>query len=137
VRTLAEIWPELRRTYGHFRPFLKMDTQGFDLEVLAGAAAVCAEIPAAQSELYFQRVYRGAPSPFDSLDAFDREGFDVAGLFPVSHDPGLQLRACDGTFVNRVHARGEATAGPRASSLAAAESAPATSEAARAGRSRS
>jgi FkbM family methyltransferase len=99
--TLAEVWPELHRTHGRFRPYLKMDTQGFDLHVLAGAQPILAEVPAGQSEIYFRPVYLNAPSATESLDAFARFGFDVAGLFPVSHDPGMQLRACDCTLVNR------------------------------------
>ena len=101
TRTLAEVWPELHRTHGRFRPYLKMDTQGFDLHVLAGAQPILAEVPAGQSEIYFRPVYLNAPSAMESFDAFARFGFDVAGLFPVSHDPGMQLRACDCTLVNR------------------------------------
>jgi FkbM family methyltransferase len=57
TRTLAEVWPELHRTHGRFRPYLKMDTQGFDLHVLAGAQPILAEVPAGQSEIYFRPVY--------------------------------------------------------------------------------
>jgi FkbM family methyltransferase len=99
VRTLADLWPELTAAYGNFRPYLKLDTQGFDLEVLAGGAPILAHVPAAQSEIYFQPIYRGAPNYHQSLLAFAEHGFEPAGLFPNTRESSLALRDCDCTFV--------------------------------------
>jgi len=71
---------DLRHTY------LKLDTQGFDLEVLKGAPRSIAHIPALQTEVSFQPFYRNMPSYRDSLDAFGRHGFVVADFFLAAAD---------------------------------------------------
>ena len=70
----------LRHTY------LKLDTQGFDLEVLRGGRQVLAEIPALQTEVSFRPLYEGMPSYAESIAAFERCGFAVADLFLVAAD---------------------------------------------------
>lgn len=78
-----------------------MDTQGFDLQVLEGARPIVPSIVAAQTELLLRPLYEGAPSYTDTLLAFERLGFDVAGLFPLTHDTKMRVRACDCTLINR------------------------------------
>ena len=51
VARLADVLPDLWRSYGFDRFFLKMDTQGFDQEVFAGALEVHNEICGFQSEV--------------------------------------------------------------------------------------
>ena len=66
--------------------YLKLDTQGYDLEVLKGATASIAQIPAVQTELSFQPIYGGMPGYAESLAAFERNGFGVADFFLVNQD---------------------------------------------------
>ena len=40
IRTLDEAFPELKARLGFHRPYLKLDTQGFDLQVLQGGPEV-------------------------------------------------------------------------------------------------
>jgi FkbM family methyltransferase len=102
VRALADLWPEIAGAYGtRIRPYLKMDTQGFDLQVIEGARPIIPSIVAAQTELLLRPLYEGAPSYTDTLLAFERLGFDVAGLFPLTHDTRMRVRACDCTLINR------------------------------------
>jgi len=68
------------------RIYLKMDTQGFDLEVFAGAKGVLGSIVGLQSEVAFQQIYDGVPGYRDALETFDNAGFAVTGLFPVKRD---------------------------------------------------
>lgn len=101
MRTLADVWPELVHIYGpDVRPYLKMDTQGFDMQVIHGAHDVLARIVAAQSELLLRPLYEGAPHYTEALRDFEALGFNVAGLFPVSRDQQGRVRACDCTLVN-------------------------------------
>ena len=66
--------------------YLKLDTQGFDLEVLKGAKQSIRQIPALQTEISFQPLYRGMPDYDDTLAAFGRCGFRVADFFLVIAD---------------------------------------------------
>ncbi len=66
--------------------FLKIDTQGFDLEVLKGGHAAVRQIPLLQTEVSLRRLYSGAPSMGDSIAAFGALGFAVADLFLAATD---------------------------------------------------
>jgi FkbM family methyltransferase len=85
------------------RIFLKCDTQGYDLQVMAGAKASFAAIPVVQVELSFKPIYEGAPA-FDEALAHLREyGFDVAGIYPVRRDELLRIVNFDCLLVNSRH----------------------------------
>ena len=66
------------------RPFLKLDTQGFDLDVFAGAGDVIERFVGMQSELALMEIYKGMPSMQDALAAYEGAGFEIAALYPVS-----------------------------------------------------
>jgi hypothetical protein len=84
VDTLGNILPHLQRRYGFRRTFLKMDTQGFDLEVFAGASPVYDQLAGLQTELSLKRIYEGTPTWTAALESYQAEGFELAGLFPVN-----------------------------------------------------
>jgi FkbM family methyltransferase len=69
------------------RVFLKVDTQGYDLEVLRGATASLSHVVALQTELSLQPLYEGSPHYLDSLGFLESFGFHVTGLFDVVKDP--------------------------------------------------
>jgi hypothetical protein len=75
------------------RAFLKIDTQGWDLQVLAGAEGCLSHVDAFQSEVSVQAIYEGMPNLASSLAEFTRMGFAISGLFPVILDS--QLRAME------------------------------------------
>lgn len=70
------------------RAFLKIDTQGFDLEVLKGGNAVARQVPMVQTEVSLRKLYSGSPSMQESIAAFGGLGFAVADLFLISTDDG-------------------------------------------------
>jgi len=85
VRRLASVLPDI---LGGATPrvFLKMDTQGYDLEVFTGAADVLPSIVGLQSELSFMLLYEGAPTWREAITRYEQAGFIVSALAPVSHD---------------------------------------------------
>ena len=68
------------------RIFLKMDTQGYDLEVFKGAGGVLDYVHGLQSELSVRHIYEGMPDYIDALTEFREKGFEVTGMYPVSRD---------------------------------------------------
>lgn len=87
VRNLSSIWADTVATSGSpTRAFLKLDTQGFDLEVLAGAEDVIDNIHIIQTELSLKSVYAGAPRYLETLAEIERNGFEITGMYPVSRD---------------------------------------------------
>ena len=68
------------------RAHLKMDTQGFDLEVFSGVGAALDYVVSLQSEISMRQIYAGMPDYIQSLSAYKNAGFSISGLFPVSRD---------------------------------------------------
>jgi FkbM family methyltransferase len=83
---LDGLLPELLERYRSKSVYLKMDTQGWDLEVLAGATGVLDHIVAFQSEVCVLPIYSGMPALKDSLARFRELQFSLSGLFPVTLD---------------------------------------------------
>ena len=81
------------------RLYLKLDTQGYDLEVLKGAAATLSRAVALQSEVSFVPLYHGMPTWQESIEFIASLGFSVSGLFTVSRDASMRLLEADCVFV--------------------------------------
>ena len=93
VRTLDEIWDTV--VDGGERVYLKLDTQGWDLDVLRGTAGRLERVLALQTEVALKPVYSGAPSYRESLAALEDLGFEISGLFPVGLDSQMRLLEVD------------------------------------------
>lgn len=101
VRMLDGIFQGLRDEYGFRTPYLKLDTQGFDLEVLKGAIHSLGEFRALQAEASVRPLYKEMPDYRAVIDYLDLAGFDLSGLFPVSYDKALRLIEFDCLMINR------------------------------------
>ena len=104
VKTLDSVLPMLRERLGIRRPYLKLDTQGFDIEVMEGARASLPAIPALQSEASVLGIYKGMPGYMDTIHYLGERGFDITGLYPVSRDRSLRLIEFDCVMINRAMA---------------------------------
>ncbi len=104
VRTLDSVMAELRKERElSGGVFLKMDTQGYDLEVIKGARDCLARIAAIQTEFACQRMYKDMPHYIEVLRTLDARGFQISGIFPVSEDTLLRVIECDAVLVNSAH----------------------------------
>ena len=88
VRRLDSILDESLGGIPSPRLYLKLDTQGFDLEALRGADGVLANFLAAQTEISFVPLYEGMPNWIDSLKEFQSRGFSVVDFMPVTRVAG-------------------------------------------------
>jgi FkbM family methyltransferase len=86
-------------------PFVKTDTQGYDLEVLTGADGLLQSVVALQVELSVLPLYLGAPDWLSAIAQIRRLGFVVSGLYPVRLDKSQRAIEFDGIFVNPLRAR--------------------------------
>src|SRR5512139_1869940 len=67
VRTLDVLLPVVPERIGFDRPYLKIDTQGFDIEVLRGAGDSLPAIKALQTEASVIGIYKGMPQYMDTI----------------------------------------------------------------------
>ena len=86
VRRLEDVWDELTGHVPDCRPYLKLDTQGFDLEVFAGLGTRAEALVGMQSEVALLKIYEGMPTMTEALAVYGAAGFEVSGMFPVSRE---------------------------------------------------
>lgn len=80
--------------------FLKMDTQGYDLEVFKGAKKTLPQIKGLLSELSIIAVYDGMPNYMQSLSTYEAAGFSVSGFYPITRNKNLTLNEVDCVLIN-------------------------------------
>jgi FkbM family methyltransferase len=93
VERLDALWPAVHD--GARRPYLKMDTQGYELEVLLGAERALSDVAVVEAEVSLLPVY-GATASFASVRGLlERRGFAPIAFEGVLDDPdtGEMLQA--------------------------------------------
>jgi FkbM family methyltransferase len=84
VKTLDAVFDSLIEGLPNPRVLLKIDTQGFDLEVLKGGRACIDKIRALQSEVSLLPIYRDAPDLTEALGFYRELGFAVFDMAVVN-----------------------------------------------------
>jgi FkbM family methyltransferase len=88
VRRLDGLLDEILADLPNPRPFLKMDTQGFDVEVFRGLGDRAREFVGLQSEVALLQLYEGMPRLPEALGVYEQAGFEVSGVYPVTRQEG-------------------------------------------------
>ena len=92
MRRLDEVWEECVASIESPRVFLKMDCQGFDLNVIEGASGKLHHVLAIQSELALEQYYERMTHFTDAVSAYEKLGFDAVGFFPLARREPDYLR---------------------------------------------
>ncbi|MDL2336452.1 MAG: FkbM family methyltransferase [Pseudomonadota bacterium] len=90
TRTLDELMAGITRSDLR-NVYLKLDTQGSDLEALKGGIAALRRVAALQTEASFKRIYRGAPGHIEVVNFLHEHGFEMSAAYPnnAGHFPVL------------------------------------------------
>jgi len=113
VVTLDDLLPAIAVELGVRRPFLKLDTQGYDLSVIQGADQSLRSIAALQVELSVIPIYEGMPTYLETIASLNALGFSLSNLFPVAMDSEGRLIEFDCVMI-----RPELARGPMAATIA-------------------
>ena len=81
VRRLDTFLPEILPDWSKRRLFLKCDTEGFDLEVVKGAAGTLPAIYGLESEVAMQVLFRGMPRYLEAMSYYESLGFVLIDLW--------------------------------------------------------
>jgi FkbM family methyltransferase len=84
LRRLDEVLPDLLQGIDSPRIFLKMDTQGHDVQVMRGASGVNNWIVGLQSEISVVPLYEGMLSMSQMLEYYRSCGFVPVGMYPAA-----------------------------------------------------
>jgi FkbM family methyltransferase len=80
--------------------FVKIDTQGYELEVLKGATQLLHRTMAVQLELSLTPLYEGAPTLMEMLSFMESQGYELFGFVPgFKNQASGRLLQMDGFFV--------------------------------------
>lgn len=101
IRTMDEVLPQFAKKLQMKSLYLKLDTQGFDLEVARGAIHSIPRFKALQTEASIVPIYKGAPDYVTSIRMFQSLGFEVSGIFPNNPSHFPQLFEFDCFLINR------------------------------------
>jgi FkbM family methyltransferase len=111
VTTLDDMYPVLQRELACRSPYLKLDTQGYDLEVLKGGGAVLPHFSALQTEASVKPIYENMPDYKRTIETLEASGFELSGMFSVSDECFPSLIEFDCVMVNRRWGRASARSG--------------------------
>ena len=100
MKRLDNILSELGHIRNLERMFLKLDTQGHDLEVLKGISDF-SPISAIQSEVSVLPLYYNIPSIVETLCFFTDIGFQLAAMHPVNYDSLNRVVEFDCLFIKK------------------------------------
>jgi FkbM family methyltransferase len=92
VHRLDELLPSLLADSVAPKVFLKMDTQGYDLNVFHGAEGSLSDICGLVSEISVNPLYKSQPHYLDALATYERAGFNLFHLSTVNRAPGGGLQ---------------------------------------------
>lgn len=95
VRRLETMFEDIATLVPTPRLFLKMDTQGWDLEVFKGVGRCLDYVVGLQSEMSIRPIYQDMPDFRAALELYEGSGFAVTALYPVGRDRTLRLAEFD------------------------------------------
>ena len=84
IRRLDGLLDEVLAPVPDPRPYLKLDTQGYDLQAFAGLGERVREFVGMQSEVAIMQIYDGVPRMPEAVATYEAAGFAITGLLPVS-----------------------------------------------------
>ena len=86
VRRADGLFDEVVEGLDSPRVYLKLDTQGYDLQAFRGAGNRMADIVGMQSEVSSVPIYDGMPRLVEQIPVYEAAGFEITGMFPVAID---------------------------------------------------
>jgi FkbM family methyltransferase len=99
VKRLDDVFAGATSQIADPRVYLKLDTQGYDLQVLSGAVNTIGHVRALQSEVSVRHVYNDMVGWAESVERLNQLGFEVSGMFPAHRDEHLRVTEFDCVMV--------------------------------------
>jgi FkbM family methyltransferase len=86
IRRLEDVFDEAVAGLDSPRVYLKLDTQGYDLQAFSGAGERIRDVLAMQSEVSNVPIYEGMPRLPEQISVYEAAGFQATEMFPVTRD---------------------------------------------------
>lgn len=82
TETLASAFDRLQEQHDFERPFLKLDTQGFDVQIVKASPETTRKFRGLQSELAVRKLYADSVDFRDALATYESLGFTLSAFVP-------------------------------------------------------
>lgn len=102
VRRLDAFIPQIKKSHGIHRIFLKIDTQGYDLKVFLGCSGCLDSIVGIQTEVSVLPIYNNMPGASESLQLFRKMGYEVSGIYSLGEERFPHAAEFDFIYLPRV-----------------------------------
>lgn len=100
LNKLDNLFYDLQKEHAWKRPYLKLDTQGHDLQVIKGAKECLNSFLGIQTELAVKMIYEGATDYRDMIAYLENAGFVPNSFFANNRGHFPLLLELDGIFIN-------------------------------------
>jgi FkbM family methyltransferase len=80
--TLANVYTRLKRELGFKAPFLKLDTQGLDVDIVKSGRDIIHQFVGLQSELSMRRIYEHSVDFREAISSYQELGFELSAMVP-------------------------------------------------------
>lgn len=100
IKRLDDVFEDVSGRFHPRRSYLKIDTQGYDLEVVRGGLKALPTFIGLQTEASVLPMYRGMPDYRETIRFLNDLGFELSGVYPVAKDQKLRLIEFDCVMVN-------------------------------------
>jgi len=96
TESLATAYHRLEQRFRFKAPFLKMDTQGFDVEIVSRASSIVRNFVGLQSELAIKKLYQDSVDFRQAISVYEGCGFEMSAfvLNNIGHFPWLVETDC-------------------------------------------
>ena len=96
TETLETAYTRLKSTYNFKKPFLKLDTQGYDVDIVTSSKSVIGEFVGIQSELAVKKIYHHSVDFCVAISTYQQYGFTLSAFVPnnAGHFPVLIETDC-------------------------------------------
>lgn len=96
AETLSLVYERLKKEYQFKNPFLKMDTQGYDVKVFKSGREIIHNFVGLQSELAIKRIYKDSVDYREAITEYEALGFSLSSFVPnnAGHFPKLIETDC-------------------------------------------
>jgi FkbM family methyltransferase len=102
VVRLDDLFVSIQEKTGCQHFYLKLDTQGYDLNVFQGSFNSLDSIDAMQTELSLIHVYEGMLSPYAMLEQLHKRDYFISGMYPINRDDSLAIIEYDCVLVKKL-----------------------------------
>jgi FkbM family methyltransferase len=96
TETLETAYTRLKSIYNFKKPFLKLDTQGYDVDIVTSSKSVIGEFVGIQSELAVKKIYHHSVDFRVAISTYQQYGFTLSAFVPNNegHFPVLIETDC-------------------------------------------